>query len=113
MIQAIRMALHVGEERHGLGVRFQLNGQTHYGWVRLTVTSNVKLNKPTLEATITAYAYETVPNKPILAGTAEKTTAEVQVPQDIQKPGQPSLGMLALGSDALPLWRREETLTSR
>ena len=96
-----------------LGVRFQLNGQTHYGWVRLTVTSNVKLNKPTLEATITAYAYETVPNKPILAGTAEKTTAEVQVPQDIQKPGQPSLGMLALGSDALPLWRREETLTSR
>jgi hypothetical protein len=47
------------------------------------------------------------------AGNAEKTTAEVQVLQDLQKPGQPSLGMLALGADAFPLWRREETLPSR
>ncbi len=38
-----------------VGVRFQLNGQTHFGWIRLTVTSNVKLKKPTLEATITGW----------------------------------------------------------
>jgi hypothetical protein len=103
-----------------LGVRFQLNGQTHYGWVRLTVTSNVKLNKPTLEATITAYAYETVPNKPILAGTAgtaaataEKPTAELQAPKNIRNQSGPPLGMLALGSDALPMWRREENLAAK
>jgi hypothetical protein len=99
-----------------LGVRFQLNGQTHYGWVRMTVTSNVNLNKPTLEATITAYAYETVPNKPILAGTAksaaateDKPTATLQVPGNRQDNRGPSLGMLAGGADALPMWRHEGT----
>jgi len=99
-----------------LGVKFQLNGQTHYGWIRLTVTSNVKLNKPTMEATITGYAYETVANKPILAGTAgtasaivDKPTAELQTPRNPRPSSGPSLGMLASGSEALPLWRREET----
>lgn len=98
-----------------LGVKFQLNGQTHYGWIRLTVTSNLKLNKPTLEATITGYAYETVANKPILAGTAKaaaaaaKPASELGTPQNIQQKRGPSLGMLATGSEALPLWRREET----
>lgn len=99
-----------------LGIRFSLNGETHYGWIRLTVTSNLKLNKPTLEATITGYAYETVPNKPILAGTAatasaaaDKPTAEPQAPRNSRGNIGPSLGMLASGSEALPLWRREET----
>ena len=103
-------------ENRYLGVRFQLNGQTHYGWVRLTVTSNVKLNKPTLEATITAYAYETVPNKPILAGTAksaaateDKPTAKLQAPRNPQDNRGPSLGMLAGGAEALPMWRHEGT----
>ncbi len=94
-----------------LGIRFSLNGQTHYGWIRLTVTSNVKLNKPTLNATITGYAYETVPNKPILAGTAEtaanKPTAALQAPRNIQGENGPSLGMLAAGAEGMPLWRRE------
>ncbi len=99
-----------------LGVKFQLNGQTHYGWIRLTVTSNVKLNKPTLEATITGYAYETVPNKAIMAGTAAMAattpndpTTELRTPRIPRPNSGPSLGMLATGSEALPLWRREET----
>ena len=99
-----------------LGVRFKIDGQFHYGWIRLTVTSDVKLEKPTLEASITGYAYETVPNKPILAGTVgtasaieEKKAPEVQSPKNIQTSNGPSLGMLASGSEALPLWRREET----
>ncbi len=97
-----------------LGIRFSLNGQTHYGWIRLTVTSNVKLNKPTLDATITGYAYETVPNKPILAGTAEtaaatanKPPAALQAPMNLQGKTGPSLGMLAAGAEGTPLWRRE------
>ncbi len=103
-----------------LGVSFLLNGQTHFGWVRLTVTTNSDPNGPPLTATITGYAYETVANKPIKAGTAagtaaatmEKPTAEVQLPKNIQNQSRPSLGMLALGADALPMWRREETVTS-
>lgn len=92
-----------------LGVRFQLNGQTHYGWIRLTVTTNVKSGKPSLTATITGYAYETVANKAIKAGTAATAAAQVQVPQ---RQAGPSLGMLAAGAEGMPLWRREEAANS-
>ena len=91
-----------------IGVKFLIQGETHYGWVRLTVSSFGRAFS--LHGTITGYAYETVPNKPIFAGTAEKPTAEVQVPESIQNQDGPSLGMLALGADGLSLWRREEAL---
>lgn len=90
-----------------LGVTFQIKGQTHYGWIRLTVTSNAKLTTPNLTATITAYAYETVANKSIVSGTATQT-AEAQAPENVESPGRPSLGMLAAGADGLPRWRRQE-----
>lgn len=92
-----------------LGVRFLIDGKKHYGWVRLTVTLAIGLSP---SATVTAYAYEAEPNRPILAGAGEKPTARIQVPANTQRHAGPSLGMLALGADALPLWRREETLTS-
>jgi hypothetical protein len=92
-----------------LGVRFLINGKFHYGWIRLTVTTNVKLRKPTLSATITGYAYETVPDKPILAGTTGiAASAEVQVPEKNKNQVGPSLGMLAAGVEGLTVWRREE-----
>lgn len=96
-------------KNHYLGVRFPINGQTHYGWIRLTVTTNPQAHGPMMTAKITGYAYETIPKKPILAGTAKQPTANIQVPQNIQDQIGPSLGVLALGSEGLPLWRREET----
>jgi hypothetical protein len=93
-----------------MGVSFSLNNQTHFGWIRLTVTTNSDPNGPPLTATISGYAYETIPNKPILAGTAGTGIADVQVPTEIQTRDGGSLGMLALGSEGLPLWRREEAL---
>jgi hypothetical protein len=97
-----------------LGVSFQINGQTHYGWIRLSVTTTSDPNGSRMSATVTGYAYETVPNKPILAGTAgtaaaltEKSSVELEVPQNTQNQRGPSLGMLAIGADALPMWRRE------
>ncbi len=93
-----------------VGVRFLINGETHYGWVRLTVTTSPD---KFISATITAYAYETVANQPLQAGTGEAPTAEIQVPENIQNQAGPWLGMLALGADGLPRWRREETLTAR
>lgn len=44
-----------------LGLRFLINGQTHYGWARLEVISYNNW-------TIKDYAYNAVPNKLILAG---------------------------------------------
>jgi len=96
-----------------LGVRFLINGETHYGWIRLTVNT---ATRAIMSATITGYAYETVANKPILAGTAEtasttagKPTGELQDRRNSHGNVGPSLGMLAAGADALPVWRRERT----
>jgi len=95
-----------------LGVRFLINGKPHYGWIRLSVTTNAQPHGPFMSATITGYAYETLPDKAILAGSS-KSTAEIQVPRDSRNQTGPSLGILALGADGMPLWRREETLPSR
>ena len=93
-----------------LGVRFVINGEFRYGWVRLTVSTKIPLR---MSATITAYAYETVPNKFILAGETAGPTADLQLPANIQNQRGPSLGMLALGAVGMPLWRREGTSPSQ
>jgi hypothetical protein len=88
-----------------VGVRFLIDGATHYGWVRLTVTT-----EPSgVAASITGYAYETIANKRILAGTAERS-ASIQSESKADNVGGPSLGMLALGGDGLAQWRSDETL---
>jgi hypothetical protein len=93
----------VGNNRF-LGVKFLINGQTHYGWIRLSVSIN-----PTIDAaTITGYAYETVPNKRIMAGVAPAPSATTSSQVNAPMPTGASLGMLALGTDGLALWRREQ-----
>jgi|SRR5579863_667267 len=86
-----------------LGVKFLINGETHYGWVRLTVTTTRGIT-----ATITAYAYETVANKRIQAGIAPTVTSAASTEGQSEKQGSASLGLLALGADGLSLWRRDE-----
>jgi hypothetical protein len=81
-----------------LGVKFQIKGKTHYGWIRLTV--NVPGN---FETTITGYAYETVANKRITAGEAAASMAEAET---TSSRANRSLGMLALGAEGHSLWRR-------
>jgi len=44
-----------------LGLRFMIKGKAHYGWARLNFPSPKG-------ATMTGYAYETIANKPIIAG---------------------------------------------
>jgi hypothetical protein len=48
-------------QSHYLGVAFQINGKTHFGWARFK-------NSSYYGATLTGYAYETVPGKSIKAG---------------------------------------------
>ena len=45
-----------------LGLKFYFKGKAHYGWARLFV----EWSGPPL--TLTGYAYETIPNKPIITG---------------------------------------------
>ncbi len=92
-----------------LGVRFLIDGETHYGWVRLTVTTEPR----GFSAEITAYAYETIANKRILAGVSGTSSVAEARPQSIEPSSErASLGMLAVGANGLALWRREQTSAS-
>ncbi|HEY1679299.1 MAG TPA: hypothetical protein VGG04_16400 [Candidatus Sulfotelmatobacter sp.] len=87
---------------HYLGVKFIINGQTHYGWVMATVSTNEELS-----GTVTEFAYETEANKKIGAGATSDAAPGDSFAAQAMPPSGPSLGMLALGADALPVWRRE------
>jgi hypothetical protein len=67
-----------------LGLKFVIKGTTHYGWARLTVS--MKNFKPS--ATLKGYAYETIPDKPILARATKGPN----------KQAAGSLGALAAGA---------------
>lgn len=95
---------------HYLGVKFKIDGETHYGWVRMSV----KYVKFILTATLTGYAYETVPNEGIIAGRMKNLDDDsVDAPDAssiVPFPQASTLGVLALGSPGLSIWRREESL---
>jgi hypothetical protein len=93
-----------------LGLRFTIAGKTHFGWARFSTVSGIFL---------TGYAYETIPNKPIIAG---KTHGEDDIDPgpgasltnpipDIPQPA--SLGALALGAPGLSIWRREQSIVAK
>jgi len=96
-----------------LGLKFQMNGETHFGWARFSVTVNRQSKR--LVGVLTGYAYESTANTPILAGATGGNDAfpmpgsEFGTSQSsISQASRSSLGALALGAPAISLWRREE-----
>ncbi|MFZ0322057.1 MAG: hypothetical protein WAL56_23220 [Candidatus Sulfotelmatobacter sp.] len=87
-----------------LGLKFKINGEIHFGWARLSVTC---FTPAAARVLLTGYAYETVANQPIVtgqtSGTAELSTI---APSATSHPAQ--LGVLAVGSRGLFLWRRDD-----
>jgi hypothetical protein len=77
-----------------LGLKFVVKGKIHYGWARLTVDADWGKG---IQARLTGYAYETIPNKAIVAG---KTSGP-----DLITLEPASLGHLAAGASAIPAWR--------
>jgi len=76
-----------------LGLRFEIKGKTHYGWARL----NVWIYACRASATLTGYAYETVTNKPIVAGNTKGPDDNEQQPNPAEVVPSGTLGRLALG----------------
>jgi len=76
-----------------LGLKFDIKGKTHFGWARLNV-SCVYLKA--INATLTGYAYETIPNRPIATGRTDGPD---------QSPKQVTLGHLAQGAAAISACR--------
>jgi hypothetical protein len=94
-----------------LDVRFEIDGNVHYGWARFSVTF------PPLRAHLTGYACETEPNKTILAGDRGFGVDEGETPEGatLDHDGAPqpaSLGLLGLGSLTLDTWRQGKDLKS-
>jgi len=94
-----------------LGLKFSVNGKIHYGWARLSVSVHEQVYG--ISGVLTGYAYETIPNKPIITsktqGTEEGSDGEAN-PATLDKSTLQSanLGLLAAGAPGLSIWRREE-----
>jgi hypothetical protein len=82
-------------QRKYLGFKFFINGKAHYGWARLNVSFTKGVGN--LTATLTGYAYETIPNKPLITGKTKVSE---------EKPGA-TLGALATGAAGLSTWRQK------
>ncbi len=96
-----------------LGLAFKVRGKTHFGWARMSVA----VAKYSISTTLTGFAYETIPNKAIIAGqTKGPDDMGIGEPDAALTPPtrEPAtLGLLALGSPALSIRRREELVGER
>ncbi|HVI10548.1 MAG TPA: hypothetical protein VND65_19825, partial [Candidatus Binatia bacterium] len=85
-----------------VGVKFlDKEGKVHYGWIRV-------VTKLDYSPVIDAYAYETIPNKPIPAGAMQSDDDEATAAPAQQQQLPASLGWLAAGASGLVAWRRED-----
>src|SRR5262249_44218318 len=95
-----------------LGTRFKIGGEPHFGWVRLSLL-HVR-NRGHYKAVLTGYAYETIPKKRIIAGRTHDSggTKRPASMKGNASPG-PTLGLLALGTPGMSIWKREERFASK
>lgn len=95
-----------------LGLRFRIDGQSHYGWARFSV----QRQQFHFTALLTGFAYETKPNMAIKAGqtsgdvaasTANSSSLESSTSTTLNDPSQRhrTLGDLALGAQVAPARR--------
>ena len=95
-----------------LGLKFIITGQVHFGWARLDVACSADFSFE-VAGTLTGYAYETIANRPILAGDEGGTGDDDTRPGNQIEPrsaalAPASLGRLAQGASGLAAWRGKQ-----
>jgi len=102
-------------QKRYLGLKSRIEGATHFGWARLNVTCVTHFGQHQITGLLTGYAYETIPNKPILTGKTEGSEessvddgSPASLNADALRPA--SLGLLAAGAPGLSIWRREDSV---
>jgi hypothetical protein len=98
-----------GFKNRFLGVKFFVDGKVHFGWARLTVKFDHQFPP---SATLTGYAYETIPGKAIIAGATKGPDEAEPISLNRPTPEPATLGMLALGAPGLSIWRREDSVAA-
>lgn len=84
-----------------LGLKFMIKGEIHYGWARVEVKRTaVGMGRNSITATLTGYAYETIPNKPIITGKTKGPDVITMEPA--------TLGRLAQGASGVSAWREKK-----
>lgn len=82
-----------------LGLKFELDGQTYYGWARFTVKSHdFRIGYELID-----FAYQTIPGVPIYSGEGIGANKGLEAAVRTKPAG--SLGALAFGDAAIELWR--------
>jgi len=90
-----------GVNNRYLGLKFQIHGQPHYGWARMNVDVTREGSYTAfIAARLTGYAYETIPNKLIIAGKTHGKGANT-----LHGAG---LRQLARGASAIPASRAKQ-----
>lgn len=104
-----------GVKNRYLGLKFKIKGKFHFGWARLTVATE----KNRFTATLTGYAYETIPGKAIIAGAtqgSDDTDMSIEqsnpTAQTMPATEPATLGALAMGSGGLSIWKRDESVAA-
>lgn len=85
-----------------VGLKFLINGETHYGWARIKFPIPATFYPAIHYPSVDGYAYETTPNKPIVTGQTGPTAEESP-----RSALPANLGMLAIGAAGLDMWRTE------
>lgn len=93
-----------------LGLKFVIKGTIHFGWARVKVIADSQTFMIT--ATVTGYAYETIPGKAIIAGATKGPDQAEPTALNTPTRGPATLGMLALGAPGLSIWRRRESMSA-
>ena len=90
---------------HYLGLKFLIGGETHYGWARFSVT----VKGTSIVGTLTGYAYETLPDTPIIAGKTAGYSSREPESSVLALPdyAHATLGLLAQGASGLRIWKRQ------
>ncbi len=66
-----------------LGLKFIIKRKAHFGWARLNVTCS--LGAATVTGTLSGYAYETVPDRPIVTGKKKQPTKSRNLVSGMQR----------------------------
>lgn len=66
-----------------LGLEFQIDGQTHYGWAQIEVFVSDYFRGPVMDTTLVGFAYETIPGQAIDTGQTSSSAYKAPPARDL------------------------------